>query len=88
MEKFVSLIMPCRNEEKFIAQCLDSVLANDYPKDKMEIFVVDGMSKDKTREILKDYTQKYPFIRLLDNPKHIAATALNISITRNSIKGR
>lgn len=80
MQQFVSIIIPCRNEEKFIAQCLDSVLANDYPKDKMQVFVVDGMSKDKTREILEKYIRKYPFIKLLDNPKYIAATALNIGI--------
>jgi len=33
----VSVIIPCRNEEKFIGECLDSLIANDYPKDKMEI---------------------------------------------------
>jgi glycosyltransferase involved in cell wall biosynthesis len=76
----VSIIIPCRNEEHFIQKCLDSVLENDYPKEKMEIFVVDGFSQDKTRKIVGEYIKKYPFIRLLDNPKFIAATALNIGI--------
>lgn len=76
----VSIIIPCRNEEKFIGRCLDSVLANDYPKDKMEIFVIDGMSQDKTREIVSEYQKKYDFITLLENPKKITPTALNIGI--------
>ncbi len=82
MEKIqlVSIIIPCRNEEKFISKCLDSVLENDYPKDNLEIFVVDGMSCDKTVEIVKKYTEKCPLIKLLDNPKLVAASALNIGI--------
>ncbi|GAB6183585.1 glycosyltransferase family 2 protein [Thermodesulfovibrio hydrogeniphilus] len=79
---FVSIIIPCRNEEKFIGKCLDSIIANDYPKDKLEIFVVDGMSEDKTREVLKEYTQKYPFIKILDNPKKVTPSALNIGIKK------
>lgn len=42
----VAVIIPCRNEEKFIGKCLDSVITNDYPKDRLEILVVDGMSED------------------------------------------
>lgn len=82
MEKIprVSVVVPCRNEEKFISKCLDSVLANDYPKDNLEILVIDGMSQDKTREIIKKYARQYPFIKLLDNPKYITPCALNIGI--------
>jgi len=77
---FTSIIIPCRNEEKYIGKCLDSVLATDFPKEKMEIFVVDGMSQDKTRKIVRDYTEKYSFVRLLDNPKKFIPFALNIGI--------
>jgi glycosyltransferase involved in cell wall biosynthesis len=45
----VSIIIPCRNEGKYIGKCLDSIIAQDYPKDKFEILVVDGRS-DKTKE--------------------------------------
>ena len=76
----ISVIIPCRNEEKFIAKCLDSVIANDYPKDRLEVLVVDGMSEDGTREIVERYAKQYPFIKLLDNPKKITPTALNIGI--------
>ena len=76
----VSIVIPCRNEEKFIVKCLDSIINNDYPKDQLEVLIIDGMSEDKTRDIIKEYTQQHPFIRLLDNPKRIAPSALNIGI--------
>lgn len=77
---FVSLIVPCFNEESSIGKCLDSIIANNYPKDKIEILVVDGFSKDKTRDIVNDYINKYSFIKLLDNPKIIQPAALNVGI--------
>ena len=77
---FVSIVIPCRNEEKFISKCLDSIIAQDYPKDKIEVLVVDGRSTDRTKEVVEGYTQKYPFIRLLDNPKRITPVAMNIGI--------
>lgn len=78
-----SIIIPCRNEEKFIGKCLDSILTNDYPHDKLEILVIDGMSKDNCRDVVRQYTTKYPFIRLLDNRKGIIPTALNIGIQKS-----
>jgi len=77
---FVSIIIPCRNEEKFIGRCLDSIIAQDYPKDKIEILVVDGRSTDRTREVVEGYTQRYPFIKILDNSKRITPVAMNIGI--------
>jgi len=79
---FVSIIIPCRNEEKFIGMCLDSIIAQDYPKDKMDVLVIDGRSTDKTKEIIVKYIQKYPFIKLLDNPRKIAPTAFNIGVKK------
>jgi glycosyltransferase involved in cell wall biosynthesis len=79
-QPFISVIIPCRNEERFIGNCLDSVLMQNYPKDKMEIFIVDGMSIDGTREIIMDYLNRYPFVKLLDNPKKIVPAAMNIGI--------
>ncbi|MBP8692169.1 MAG: glycosyltransferase family 2 protein [Sedimentibacter sp.] len=76
----VSVIIPCRNEKNFIGKCLDSIIAQDYPKDSLEVLVVDGMSEDRTREVIKDYVLKNPYIKLLDNPKRIVPTALNIAI--------
>jgi glycosyltransferase involved in cell wall biosynthesis len=79
--QFVSIIVPCRNEEKFIGMCLDSILASDYPKDRLEVLVIDGMSEDRTRATIENYKSRCTFIRLLDNPKKITPAALNIGIT-------
>lgn len=76
----VSIIIPCRNEEKFIGKCLDSIIAQYYPKDKIEVLVVDGMSQEGTREIIEEYDRKYTFIHMLNNPQKIVPTALNIGI--------
>ncbi len=79
----VSIIIPCRNEETFIGPCIDSVLKNDYPKDRLELLVVDGESSDRTKDIVKEYCEKYSFISLLDNHRKIVSTALNIGIKRS-----
>lgn len=76
----VSVIVPCRNEERYIARCLDSILATDYPRDRLEVLVVDGRSEDRTRAVLDDYTSRYPLIRVLDNPGRIQPSALNVGI--------
>jgi glycosyltransferase involved in cell wall biosynthesis len=77
---FASVIVPCRNEEKHIARCLDSILANDYPKDRMEILVLDGLSEDRTREIVARYSERYPMIRLVENPEKNIPAAMNLGI--------
>lgn len=76
----LSVICPIYNEEKYIAQCIESLLLQDYPQDGLEILFVDGMSTDKTREIITTYTEKYPFIKMLDNPKKIVPYAMNAGI--------
>src|SRR3989344_775679 len=54
-EPNVSVVIPAYNEEKNIEECVDSVFNSDYPKEKMEIIVVDDGSKDKTLRLLKKY---------------------------------
>lgn len=76
----LTVICPIYNEEKYISQFLDSILLQDYPKDDLEILLVDGMSKDHTREIVKGYISQYPFIRLIDNPDKIVPYAMNRGI--------
>lgn len=77
---FISIIVPCRNEEQFIARCLDSVIANNYPKERLEVLVIDGNSQDNTRRIIGKYAVKEPYIRMLDNPQKMQNLALNIGI--------
>ncbi|MDE6397305.1 MAG: glycosyltransferase family 2 protein [Muribaculaceae bacterium] len=76
----LSVICPIYNEEKYILGCIESILAQDYPKDDLEVIFADGMSTDKTREIVAEYTAIYPWIRLIDNTDRIVPPALNKAI--------
>ena len=79
----ISVVCPIYNEEQFIAGCIKSILAQDYPKDDMEVILVDGMSKDGTRVIVQQYAKKYPFIRLVDNPHRVVPHAMNIGLLQS-----
>jgi len=76
----VTIILPIRNEALFIEKCLHTILAQDYPLERLEILAVDGMSNDSTRTIIAKMAQDTPQIRLLDNPQQITPTALNIGL--------
>ena len=77
---FVSVVIPVRNEEKFIAGTLDGLLAQDYPDDAFEILVADGESTDATPRIVEQYAAKDPRIRLLRNPKRWSSAARNVGV--------
>ena len=79
-QPFISFIIPSINEKKYIGRCIESVLLNNYPQNKIEILVSDGFSKDGTREIVEEFSKKYNFIRLIDNKKKILASAWNRGI--------
>ena len=79
---FVSIVLPIRNEAGFIARNLGAVLAQDYPCDRLEILVTDGMSTDATREIVLSIQAEHLNVRLIDNPGKIVATGLNAAISQ------
>jgi glycosyltransferase involved in cell wall biosynthesis len=79
---FVSLVVPCRNEAAYVGQLLDSILASEYPRERLEVLIVDGMSDDGTRDVIAAYARRHPVIQLLDNPKRITPCALNLGIAR------
>ena len=81
----LSVICPIYNEEKYIGQFLDSILQQDYPRDDLEILLVDGMSKDQTRDIIAEYSVEYPCLKLVDNPQQTVPYAMNNGI--RSAKG-
>jgi len=76
----LSVIIPARNEEQSITGCLDNIISNDYPENKLEIIVVDGKSSDNTVSALQNYTKKHREIKILENPKKITPAALNIGV--------
>ena len=55
-----SIIVPTKNEDAVIRRCLDGILNMDYPKEKMQIIVVDGQSTDNTCKICSEFSEKYP----------------------------
>jgi cellulose synthase/poly-beta-1,6-N-acetylglucosamine synthase-like glycosyltransferase len=55
-----SLIIPTKNEESVIRRCLDGILNIDYPKEKLQVIIVDGNSTDSTIEICNEFQQKNP----------------------------
>lgn len=78
MKGKVSVIIPCRNEEDYIGQCIHSLLSNDYPE--KELIVVDGESNDGTREIVREWAGQYSNVQLIDNPRRITPVALNMGL--------
>lgn len=59
----VSIILPARNEERYIRRCIDSLIKQDYPD--FEIVLVNDESSDKTLEIMNEYQNSYPDIKVL-----------------------
>ncbi|MEM8961604.1 MAG: glycosyltransferase family 2 protein [Acidobacteriota bacterium] len=76
----VSVMMPVRNEARFIRRSLGAVLAQDYPH--LEIWVTDGASDDGTREYLEEVAARDSRLHILDNPRRIVPTGLNRAIAR------
>jgi glycosyltransferase involved in cell wall biosynthesis len=76
----LSVVIPCRNEAKYIGKCLDSIINSDYPKDRLEVLIVDGQSEDGTTRILAEYRRRFPYIFVFDNPRQRTPCALNIGI--------
>jgi glycosyltransferase involved in cell wall biosynthesis len=76
----VSVILPVRNESGFIERSLGAAAAQDYPADRMEVIVVDGMSADGTRDLVQATLDRHPgrVVRLLNNPGRILSTGFNI----------
>ena len=75
---FLTIVMPVFNEGRFIEQTLAQLLAQNYPPDRYEILVVDGMSTDDTREITTVFSQQHPNVFLLDNPKQRSSAGRNV----------
>lgn len=78
MTPFITVVMPVRNEARFIGDTLGQLLGQDYSADKYEIIVADGMSDDGTREIVLDLAKVHPQVHLLDNQKRLSSAGRNV----------
>jgi succinoglycan biosynthesis protein ExoA len=77
---FISVVLPCRNENKAIVVAALSLLHGTYPADRFEIIIVDGMSTDGTREVLERFVAEHPGVRLIDNPERTTPYGMNAGI--------
>jgi succinoglycan biosynthesis protein ExoA len=76
----VSVLLPVRNEGDHIATCLDAICRQDYPEDRLQTLVIDGLSSDKTREIVAKAICRQSNLSLVDNPAGTVPAALNLGI--------
>lgn len=80
----VAIIIPTLNEERFISRCLNSIIKQTYEFEKMDVMIIDGGSKDNTKDIVAEYQKSHQNIRFIENKKKIQSVAFNIGI-KNSI---
>ncbi len=78
----VSIIVPCYNEEATIQLLLNSIYAQTYPLQDMEVILADGLSTDQTRAEVAAFQEVHPElqIKIVDNPKRIIPAALNCAL--------
>ena len=80
----ISIVIPCFNEEEYIALCIDSIVHSDIEYEKTEVIFVDGNSSDKTVEIINGFVKKYPFIKLLQNSQKFTPLSMNMGISAST----
>jgi glycosyltransferase involved in cell wall biosynthesis len=75
---FITVVMPVRNEARFIGDTLAQILNQEYPPDRFEVIVADGMSDDGTPGIVREIAGRYPQLRLLENPERRSSAGRNV----------
>ena len=81
-QPFISIVIPIRNESLYIERCLQAVAKQDYPSDRIEVLVADGMSDDGTFELLRDWAAQASNRKIFQNQGKIVPTGLNILIPK------
>ena len=80
----ITFCIIARNEEKALPGILAELQAQTYPKEKMEVLLIDSMSTDRTREIMEDFAARqagaYRCLRVLENPRKILAAGWNVAL--------
>lgn len=77
---FVSIIVPMRNERRYIERCLRSLAAQHHPRDRYEVIVVDGGSDDGSRRLVESLRGELPNMRVVENRGKHTARGLNIGL--------
>lgn len=84
MDFAIAVIIPTLNEDRFIGNCLDCLIKQTFPFEKMDVMVVDGGSADATRAIVQGVSAKWANVRLIDNPGKIQSVAFNIGVKESN----
>jgi glycosyltransferase involved in cell wall biosynthesis len=74
----VSVIIPARNEERFLDACLDSVLSQTLSD--LEVIVIDGDSTDRTAALVRERMREEPRLALVHNPDRLTPVSLNLGV--------
>jgi succinoglycan biosynthesis protein ExoA len=75
---FITVVMPVRNEAGFIRETLAQLLGQEYPPDRFEIIVADGLSDDGTADIVREISQRHPNVRLIANEGRKSSSGRNV----------
>lgn len=77
----VSIVIPCRNEALYIEECIRAIYAAEIAQEvETNVFVVDGMSNDGTREIVQQLQEEFSTLSIVDNVKQLTPFAFNLGI--------
>ncbi len=80
LRETVSVIVPCRNEARYLRHFLESMLNQETASLDIEFLIAEGMSTDGSREIIEEYRRRDARIRVIDNPGLVVSTGLNLAI--------
>jgi succinoglycan biosynthesis protein ExoA len=82
MPPTVSIVVPCYNEEGTIGSLLEAILTQSFPRREMEVVIADGLSRDRTREVISDFGQQHPdlVLRIVENARRTIPSSLNLAM--------
>jgi len=81
----VSILVPVKNEEKVVGRLLNAITRLDYPRENLEVIVVEDQSKDRTLEICQDFARQYPWIKVFHRAASVGkGDALNFGFGKST----
>jgi succinoglycan biosynthesis protein ExoA len=76
----MTIVLPALDEEGHLERCVRTLLNDPWPRDRLELLVVDGGSRDRTVEIAQRLSGEFPFLKLLHNSKKLQASGFNMAL--------
>ncbi|MEY8800919.1 glycosyltransferase family 2 protein [Leisingera sp. XS_AS12] len=83
----ILVAIPALNEAAHLEQCLDSLIGNDNFMRDVRVVVADGGSQDGTAALAARLRQRYPALRLIDNPGKLQSAAINTAVASMASPG-